>query len=159
MLSMFHLEGLEKRVPVQLSGGQQQRVALARALVMEPEVLLLDEPFSALDEHLRSTMTKQLIDILADYNGVTLFVTHNMEEAYRICTTLLVLSEGNITASGDKEEIFNAPPTLAAARLTGCKNISTVRKISKEKWEHLKVRSLPWKICLKPDKLLLIYED
>lgn len=124
MLGRMHLEGLENRYPSQLSGGQQQRVALARALAIEPEVLLLDEPFSALDNHLRSQMENQLLETLAEYSGVTLFVSHNMEEVYRICEKLVVMSEGSVAASGPKVEIFQNPPTFSAAQLTGCKNIS-----------------------------------
>jgi molybdate transport system ATP-binding protein len=129
-IEMIKLQGLEKRYPSQLSGGQQQRVALARAMAIEPEALLLDEPFSALDEHLRSLMTKQLIDTLADYEGVTLFVTHNMEEAYRMCRELVVLKGGNVEACGEKEAIFQKPPTVATARLTGCKNFSAATRLS-----------------------------
>lgn len=94
IISMMHLTGLEKRYPNQLSGGQQQRVALARALVVEPEALFLDEPFSALDEHLRCHMVNQMTDSLSEYKGVTLFVTHNMEEAYHVCSDLIILSGG-----------------------------------------------------------------
>ncbi len=129
-IRMMKLENLGKRYPSQLSGGQQQRVALARALAIEPEALLLDEPFSALDNHLRNFLTKQLIDTLRDYRGVTLFVTHNMEEAYRICNNLVVLRGGNVEALGSKEDIFQKPPTLSAAKLTGCKNCSTAKYIS-----------------------------
>lgn len=125
MLTMVQLEGLENRYPSQLSGGQQQRVALARALAIEPQVLLLDEPFSALDNHLRRQMEEQLLAVLENYQGVTLFVSHNMEEAYRVCRELIIMSQGDITASGPREDIFVSPPTLAAAQLTGCANIST----------------------------------
>ena len=99
---LVHLEGLENRYPHQLSGGQQQRVALARALAIEPEALLLDEPFSALDTYLRAQITKQLIEVLAQYRGVTLFVTHNLAEAYRICSNLLVLCHGRAIAYDSK---------------------------------------------------------
>ncbi|MDP4180603.1 MAG: sulfate/molybdate ABC transporter ATP-binding protein [Bacillota bacterium] len=129
-IEMMKLNGLEKRYPIQLSGGQQQRVALARALAIEPEALLLDEPFSALDDHLRSFLTKQLIDTLTNYNGVTLFVTHNMEEAYKICNKLIVLKGGNVEAAGDKKEILENPMTKATAQLTGCKNFSKARYLS-----------------------------
>lgn len=129
-ISMVKLEGLEQRYPSQLSGGQQQRVALARALVMEPAALLLDEPFSALDSHLRSQMEKQLIETLADYKGVAIFVSHQLGEVYRVCRDLLLLDKGNKIACGSKEEIFQRPSTYTAARLTGCKNISRARALS-----------------------------
>lgn len=129
-LEMMKLQGMEDRYSSQLSGGQQQRVALARALAVEPEILLLDEPFSALDDHLRSIMTKQLIDTLADFNGNTLFVTHNMEEAYRICEKLAVLRNGEVEAYGGREEVFQKPPTLLTAQLTGCKNFSAAEYLT-----------------------------
>lgn len=125
----LQLSGLEKRYPYQLSGGQQQRVALARALVVDPEILLLDEPFSALDEHLKSSMIIQLMDDLIDFRGTSIFVTHNMEEAYQMCNNIMIITEGKIDAIGDKDFIFNSPPTRYAAELTGCKNISKARKI------------------------------
>lgn len=143
-VKMIKLEGLEKRYPCQLSGGQQQRVALARALAVEPEALLLDEPFSALDDYLRSQMVKQLTEILADYSGVTLFVTHNMDEVYRVCDQLVVLSMGKLEAMGRKEEVFKCPPSLAAAQLTGCKNFSAARYIS-----PFELEALEWGMRLK----------
>jgi len=125
----LQLTGMEKRYPYQLSGGQQQRVALARALVVDPEILLLDEPFSALDEHLRSRMILRLMDDLKDFRGTSIFVTHNMEEAYQLCNNIIIIAGGSIDAIGQKDTIFNSPPTLYAAELTGCKNISKARKI------------------------------
>lgn len=125
-ISMMHLEGLEKRFPSQLSGGQQQRVAIARALAIEPEILLLDEPFSALDSHLRSKMEQQIVDILSCYKGSAVFVSHNRDEVYRICNSIAVIDNGNIDAYGDRNYIFSKPPTMAAAQLTGCKNISKI---------------------------------
>lgn len=125
----LQLNGLEKRYPHQLSGGQQQRVALARALVVEPEVLLLDEPFSALDEHLKNTMIIQLKEDLEEFNGTSIFVTHNMEEAYQICNNIIIITEGRIDAFGYKDDIFNNPPTIYSAKLTGCKNISKAKKV------------------------------
>jgi ABC-type sulfate/molybdate transport systems ATPase subunit len=123
-IALVQLQGLEHRYPQQLSGGQQQRVALARALASQPEVLLMDEPFSALDTHLRDQLEKQLISTLATYQGVTLFVTHNLEEAYRICQDLLVIEQGKAIAYGAKHHIFDRPTTKRVAQLTGCKNIS-----------------------------------
>ena len=123
-LALVQLEGLGDRFPHQLSGGQQQRVALARALATEPEALLLDEPFSALDTHLRSQMERQLVETLATYPGVTLFVTHNLDEAYRVCENLMVMSGGNPIAFDTKHRIFEHPRTVRVAQLTGCKNFS-----------------------------------
>ncbi|GDZ94975.1 molybdate ABC transporter, inner membrane subunit [Planktothrix agardhii CCAP 1459/11A] len=123
-LTIMELEGLGDRFPHQISGGQQQRVALARALAIEPELLLLDEPFSALDTHLRSQMEQQLLATLTSYRGITLFVTHNLEEAYRLCANLMVMSGGLAIASGTKHQIFEHPQTVRVAQLTGCKNFS-----------------------------------
>jgi molybdate ABC transporter permease protein len=123
-LLAMQLEGLGDRYPHQLSGGQQQRVALARALASQPEALLLDEPFSALDTHLRSQLEQQMTATLADYPGVTLFVTHNMEEAYRLCPNLLVLEHGRAVHHGSKYDIFERPMTVGVAQITGCKNFS-----------------------------------
>ncbi|MBV8882424.1 MAG: sulfate/molybdate ABC transporter ATP-binding protein [Chroococcidiopsidaceae cyanobacterium CP_BM_RX_35] len=140
----LQLQGLENRYPYQISGGQQQRVALARALVAEPEALLLDEPFSALDTHLRSQIERQLIEILTAYPGVTLFVTHNLEEAYRVCQNLLVLSEGKTAGYGSKESIFERPATFAVAQLTGCKNFSCAQLVSPQL-----IEALDWGITLR----------
>ncbi|MBD2058642.1 molybdate ABC transporter permease subunit [Oculatella sp. FACHB-28] len=123
-LALLHLQGLGNRYPHQLSGGQQQRVALARALATEPEVLLLDEPFSALDTYLRSQVERQLVETLSAYKGVTLFVTHNLEEAYRVCEKLMVMSGGKAIAFDSKHQIFEHPRSLRVAQLTGCKNFS-----------------------------------
>ena len=141
---MIKLEGLEKRYPNQLSGGQQQRVALARALAIEPEALLLDEPFTALDDYLRTHMVKQLTDTLADYQGVTLFVTHNMNEVYSICNKLVILAQGKIEAKGGTVEVFKSPPSLVAAQLTGCKNFSLAKYIA-----PFELQALDWGMNLK----------
>ena len=118
-LAAARLEGLGGRFPGTLSGGEQQRVALARALAVQPEALLLDEPFSALDTHLRGALERQLRDTLETFQGSTLFVSHNLEEAYRVCGELIVLDRGSVAAHGPKEEIFRHPPTLEVARVTG----------------------------------------
>jgi molybdate transport system permease protein len=130
LLGRTHAAELEQRYPRELSGGEQQRVALARALAIEPEALLLDEPLSALDTHLRSQIEVQLLETFASYRRPTLLVTHNIEEAYRLGDRLLVLSRGKIAALGQKEEIFRHPPTLEVARLTGCKNFSRAKVMS-----------------------------
>lgn len=136
-LIAMKLQGFGNRYPHQLSGGQQQRVALARALASNPEALLLDEPFSALDTHLRSQLEQQVTEILADYSGVTLFVTHNMEEAYRLCPNLLVLEQGKAAHYGSKYEIFQHPASVNVAQLTGCKNFSRANILSPQKIEAI----------------------
>jgi molybdate transport system permease protein len=129
-LIFVQMSGLENRYPQELSGGQQQRVALARAIATSPELLLLDEPFSALDTHLRSQLERELMQTLANYRGTTLFVSHNLEEVYRVCKNLLVLDKGRTIAFDTKEHIFDRPRNFAVAQLTGCKNFSTAKRIS-----------------------------
>ncbi|MFO0142677.1 MAG: molybdate ABC transporter permease subunit [Aphanizomenon sp.] len=136
-LITMQLQGFGNRYPHQLSGGQQQRVALARALASKPEALLLDEPFSALDTHLRSQLEQQVTEILDDYSGVTLFVTHNMEEAYRLCPNLLVLDQGKAAHYGSKYEIFQHPASVNVAQITGCKNFSRANILSPQKIEAI----------------------
>jgi molybdate transport system permease protein len=137
LLTALHLGGLAGRYPATLSGGEQQRVALARALAIEPAALLLDEPFSALDTHLRGALERQLRETLTSYGGATVFVSHNLEEAYRVCEKLVVLSKGSVAAQGPKEEIFRHPPTVEVARVTGCKNFSRARRLTDERVEAL----------------------
>ncbi|MCY7282632.1 MAG: molybdate ABC transporter permease subunit, partial [Cyanobacteria bacterium CAN_BIN43] len=142
-LASVHLAEYGDRYPHQLSGGQQQRVALARALASQPEALLLDEPFSALDTFLRSQLEQQMIAQLADYPGVTLFVTHNLEEAYRVCPNLLVLAQGQAIAQGAKQAIFDHPATYTVAQLTGCKNFSRAVAVT-----STQIEAIDWGIRL-----------
>lgn len=145
-IKKFGLEGLEKRYPWQLSGGQQQRVALARALITEPDILLLDEPFSALDNHLRATMERELVELLKDYEGTVVFVTHDIAEAYRVCEKIIVFDSGVAKEVREKNILFERPQSLAEAKLTGCKNISRAKKLDNnfvfaEEW-NLKLKCL-----------------
>jgi molybdate ABC transporter permease protein len=136
-LIAVQLQGYAQRYPHQLSGGQQQRVALARALASQPEALLLDEPFSALDTHLRSQLEQQMVGTLANYEGVSLFVTHNRSEAYRVCPHLLVLEDGKAVHYGNKYEVFEHPATVGVAKLTGCKNFSTAVAVTSTQVEAI----------------------
>ena len=147
-LAAAHLDGFAERYPATLSGGEQQRVALARALAIEPAALLLDEPLSALDTHLRGALERQLREMLASYGGSTLFVSHNLEEAYRVCQNLVVLANGSLAAQGPKEEIFRHPPTLEVARVTGCKNFSRARLLSDGR-----VEALDWGCMLRVEQV------
>jgi molybdate ABC transporter permease protein len=125
-LASMRISELANRYPREISGGQRQRVAIARCMATNPEALLLDEPFAALDPHLRRQTEEQLRHALADFRGPVIFVTHDMEEAFRFCTDLLVLDRGSVIASGPKHQLFEDPETVAAAQLTGCKNIVPV---------------------------------
>ncbi len=128
-LNLMHISELANLYPREISGGERQRVAIARCMAIEPDALLLDEPFAALDPFLRRQMEEQLRETLTTYNGVVIFVTHDMEEAFRFCTDLLVLDSGRVIASGPKHELFERPRTVVAARLTGCKNIVSARRV------------------------------
>lgn len=121
-LQRFGLEGLEKRYPLQLSGGQQQRVALARMLAARPDILMLDEPFSALDAHLKSELEQRLLELFASYEGTILYVSHDIDEAFRFCDRIAVVNDGRIDELSPKQQLVNDPRSLAAVRLSGCKN-------------------------------------
>ncbi len=139
MIKRFHLEGLEKRYPRQLSGGQQQRVALARILAYSPDVILLDEPFSAMDTFLKEQLRSELNRVLTDFDGISILVTHDFDEAFQFCDELLILDKGKIIAKGATHEVFENPKKVQVARITGCKNISKIQIIDDY---HLK--SLDW---------------
>ena len=143
MIKRFHLEGLEKRYPRQLSGGQQQRVALARIMAYGPDVILLDEPFSAMDAYLKEQLRMELVNSLRDFDGFSIMVTHNRDEAFQFCDELIVLDKGKVIAKGDTYEVFENPRKVQVARLTGCKNISKIEIIDDY---HLK--SLDWGLVL-----------
>lgn len=139
MIHLFHLEGYEKQYPCQLSGGQQQRVALARVLAYEPEVLLLDEPFSAMDSFLREGLRLELIKVLKEFDGLSVLVTHDRDEAYQICDHLLLLDDGKVIGSGRTKDVFENPGTVKAARFTGCKNVSRIQRL-----EAHRIKALDW---------------
>ena len=135
----MNLEGCENKRPHQLSGGQQQRVALARILVNEPDVLLLDEPFSALDSHLRFRLEQELRKTLRSFGKTVILVSHNRDEVYRLADKIAVIHKGKIEEMGAKKALFREPATRNGAVLTGCKNISPIKKLS----EH-RLLALDW---------------
>ena len=122
-LRAMRLEELAKRLPGALSGGQQQRAALARILAAKPRILMLAEPFSALDSYLREEVEGEVGSLLAGFAGTALLVTHNRDAAYRLCREMIVMDSGKVLRAGTTKEVFADPRTRAAARLTGCKNI------------------------------------
>lgn len=128
MLDMFQLNGLEKHRPAQLSGGQAQRTALARIMVSDPQLLLLDEPFSALDAHLRDKLMIEMRDVLARFGHEVIMVTHNRDEAYNISSEIAVMDAGKLLTVNKTKALFADPGCVPAAVLTGCKNIFAAEK-------------------------------
>ena len=121
-ISEFSLEGKENCYPSRLSGGEQQRVALARLLCAEPEVLLFDEPFSALDNHRKTSLERLLLSVIEEKKCPSILVTHDRNEAFRLSKNISVMENGTLSAPKEKHDFFENPETLAAVRLTGCKN-------------------------------------
>ena len=142
----FRLDGLERMVPKQLSGGQQQRVALARILVSEPCAILLDEPFAALDGHLKWQLEQELSDTLNAFSGSVLFVTHDAGEVYRNCSRVVVLDAGAASPVMPVSELFNRPQTVGAAMLAGCHTFAPVERVSDGV-----VRVPPWNVTFRCD--------
>ncbi|MDY8022156.1 ABC transporter ATP-binding protein [Paenibacillus polymyxa] len=133
-LALVRLESAERKTPGQLSGGQQQRVALARALLLKPDVLLLDEPFSALDAKLRMEMREELRDIQTQTGMTMVFVTHDQEEALSISDRIVVMNAGRIEQLSSPQEIYDKPQSLFVAGFIGrinlLKGVSTGRSVS-----------------------------
>lgn len=142
-IRIFHLEGLGKRFPTQLSGGQKQRVALARIMASSPTTLMLDEPFSALDDYLKWQLEQELMNILDGYGKTVLLVSHNRGEVYRLCDRIGIIVDGKMQPVEDKEELFEYPKTRTAALLTGCKNLSSIEKLG-----EYRVKALDWGVEL-----------
>lgn len=147
MLSMFHLEALQQSYPGQLSGGEQQRVAMARLLAYEPEALLLDEPFSALDSYLKDEICQELKDVIDRYEKDIIMVSHSKEELYRFCDSIAVIDHGTMIELGSKEKIFDHPEDITTARLTGCRNISRATKLT-----DYEIKAIDWDMCIKTDR-------
>ncbi len=149
LINKIKVTGLEKRYPHELSGGQQQRVALARALAIEPEILLLDEPFSALDTQLRTQMEEELKGILINYQGIVILVSHNLEEIYRICDKILVIHQGNLLVYDDKKSVFYHPTNYHVAKITGCKNFSSIEVLNDDT-----IKAVDWDCVLQINQSL-----
>ena len=143
-VARFSLEGLENAYPANLSGGQQQRVAFARILARGADVLLLDEPLSALDTHLKWQIEIALREILAMQDISAILVTHDRDEAFRIAQEIATVDRGQLTTPMDKHELFRSPGTCAATTLTGCKNISAARRV-----DETYVTATDWGITLR----------
>jgi sulfate transport system ATP-binding protein len=123
LVSLFGLEGLEKRYPHQLSGGQRQRVAIARALAPKPSVLLLDEPFGAVDAKIRQELREWLVTLHHDLNVTTIFVTHDQEEAMEVANRIVIFSRGLLEQVGPPREVYEQPANEFVARFIGVMNV------------------------------------
>lgn len=123
MLTMLGLEGLEERRPSQLSGGQKQRVALGRALAPKPDVLLLDEPFAALDASTRTALAEEFLGIEANLDVPVVLVTHDLAEAHTLAAHLVVLADGKVLQAGRRDHVFRQPVSPQAAQVLGVQNI------------------------------------
>ena len=128
MLALLQIRDIAHLRPAALSGGQAQRAALGRILVNAPDLLMLDEPFSALDAHLRLKLQMELKQLLAGYGRGVILVTHDRDEAFRMCDRLAAMDEGQMLRAKPTRALFADPETVAAARLTGCKNIAAAQR-------------------------------
>ena len=147
-LRTMRLEELAHRLPSELSGGQQQRAALARILAGRPRILMLDEPFSALDSYLREEVEGEVGSLLSNFDGTALLVTHDRNEAYRLCREMIVMDSGEVLRAGTTKEVFADPRRLTVARLTGCKNILSCVRVDEHHvrltgWERELTVALP----------------
>ena len=127
-LKRFGLESFENRYPSQLSGGQQQRVALARMLAARPGILMLDEPLSALDAHLKGVLEQNLTGLFEAYQGTILYVSHDIDEALRLCDRIAVVDSGRIVEMGSGGDLVSRPRSSAGLKLSGCKNATQARR-------------------------------
>lgn len=129
-LKRFGLDGFGKRYPSQLSGGQQQRVALARMLAAKPDILMLDEPFSALDVHLKGALEQNLAGLFETFHGTILYVSHDIDEALRFCDHIAVIEKGHVMEVSTGNNLVNNPQSAASIKLSGCKNATPARRIN-----------------------------
>ncbi|MCR5358020.1 MAG: ATP-binding cassette domain-containing protein [Lachnospiraceae bacterium] len=139
IIERYALSDIKDHMPDELSGGQQQRTAFARLMARDPGMILLDEPFSAMDTFLREGMRLELIRMLDEYDKTVIMVSHDRDEIYQMCDYLILMDKGRVIAKGDTDELFSHPKTTEAARLTGCKNISRIKRMS----DH-RIKALDW---------------
>lgn len=137
MLQLVNLEGLQERYPLQLSGGQQQRVALARALAREPDILLLDEPFSAVDQVTRRKLRHELAHLRKKLNIPIILVTHDLDEARMLADRLCILHNGNILQTGIPDTVLSRPVSAEVARLVDLNNLFTGEVIRHDREKRL----------------------
>ena len=170
VLEVVHLEGFEDRYPKQLSGGQQQRIALARALIVEPSVVLFDEPLGSLDLKLRREMQIEIKNIQRRLGTTFIYVTHDQQEAINMCDRIAILNEGKIVQIGTAEEIYEQPRTRFVANFIGDINFLEGKIVAKDdSTATVESRGLTFKagdreqfhigdpvvLCIRPERILL----
>lgn len=128
LLEMLYIKEIRNQYPNELSGGQKQRAAIARMLSTAPSLIMLDEPFSALDSFLKWKLEQELTDVFERFGKTVLYVSHDRNEVYRLADSILVMENGKVMETSKKHELFDAPKTLASTVLTGCKNFTKVKK-------------------------------
>ncbi|MEI0609746.1 sulfate/molybdate ABC transporter ATP-binding protein [Brachyspira pilosicoli] len=143
IMKKFFIYDIRNKKPREISGGEQQRTALARIFVSSPNILLLDEPLSALDYHIKLELEKFILSSIKEFNGTTLFVSHNREEVYKMADNIGILNRGKFEVIDSKHNIFKNPKTYFSALLVGCENFSRVRLL-----EDKKIECIDWNIII-----------
>ena len=168
LVQRLEIEGVLDQYPSSLSGGQQQRVALARALLVSPQVLLLDEPFSALDSSIRESLRDLVIDIADEMKITTLFVTHDLEEAYVFGKEIVVVTQGEVIEAGLRQDVFDKPLFVETATLMGFVNIWPVKRLPENKVQTEQGQIFSHRfdfpaeaqfLCIRPEKIMFLKED
>jgi molybdate transport system ATP-binding protein len=173
LVELFELRGLEHRRPRELSGGQQQRVALARALAVQPRLLLLDEPFAALDALLRGTLRQELVQVQKRWGMTMLFVTHDLADAFTLGQRVIVYDKGRVIQQGTREEVFFHPATPRVAEFIGTRNIlpAVVEQVEEQtlwlSWQGYRIAvspapfasGSPVYLCIRPTQILIVRPD
>ena len=143
VIEEFELNAVADHYPRQISGGQQQRTALARILISDPGILLLDEPFSALDTHLRFRLEESVKQVIDRFGKTVIWVSHDRDEVFRRVDRIAIMHDGIIERIGEKHDVFSDPKTRYGAMLTGCRNISAAKRI-----DDTHIMALDWGISL-----------
>ena len=149
-LEEMRISHLKDKKINEISGGEKQRVALARLLINKPEIILLDEPFSALDDYLKWKIELEVSEVLKKYKTPTILVSHSRAEVYRLCKEICVMSKGKSEELMEKKELFKNPKTFSSCLISGCKNFSEIEKISENR-----LRAKDWDIELETSDMIL----
>ncbi|MBE5959186.1 MAG: ATP-binding cassette domain-containing protein [Lachnospiraceae bacterium] len=150
IIERFDLGSVKDLYPAQLSGGQSQRTAMARMLMTKPELIMFDEPFSALDNYLKFRIEREIYSVIDEFSGPVIMVSHDRNEVYKMADNIGVMDNGSLTDIQKKEEFFDHPKSVVATRLTGCKNVSRIENVSDDIYN-----ATDWGIKIRiPDSLI-----